>query len=55
MPSKSIAQHNLMEMAAHSKTRKKANGEIPDVKVAKEFVKADKASKRWKSVKRVAK
>jgi len=44
-----------MEMAANPESRKKAKGEIPSEKVAKEFVKADKSSRRWKIAKRIAK
>lgn len=43
MPSKSRAQHNLMEMALHN--RKKARGKLPPISVAKEFVQADKGRK----------
>ena len=41
MPSKSPAQHRLMEAAAHSKSFAKQHG-IPQ-RTAKEFVRADKA------------
>ena len=44
MPSKSKAQHKLMEAAAHSKAVAKKTG-VPQ-KVAKEFVAADKRKKR---------
>jgi hypothetical protein len=54
MPSVSQAQHNLMEMAAHSKSRKKAKGKLPPIKVAQEFVKADKRKNSQKSVKRAS-
>jgi hypothetical protein len=55
MPSVSQAQHNLMEMAAHPKSRKKAKGKLPSVKVAQEFVEADKRKNSKKLVKRAAK
>ncbi len=42
MPSKSAAQHRLMEAVAHGDPRF-ANDKIP-VKVAREFVRADKKS-----------
>lgn len=42
MPSKSKAQHNLMEAAAHG-----ASTSVP-VSVAKEFVAADKSNKSYK-------
>ena len=42
MPSKSQAQHNLMEAAAHG-----ASTSVP-VSVAKEFVAADKATGAYK-------
>ena len=42
MPSKSQAQHNLMEAAAHG-----ASTSVP-VSVAKEFVEADKSDKSYK-------
>lgn len=42
MPSKSRAQHNLMEAAAHG-----ASTKVP-VGVAKEFVEADKSNKTYK-------
>ena len=41
MPSKSKAQHNLMEAAAHTKS---GYGGVPQ-KVGKEFVKADEGKK----------
>jgi len=41
MPSESKAQHNLMEARAHGAKLKGKGG--PSVKVAKEFVAADKA------------
>lgn len=44
MPSKSKAQHKLMEDAAHSKAFAKKTG-VPQ-KVAKEFLAADKRKKR---------
>jgi hypothetical protein len=40
MPSKSAAQHRLMEAAAHG--WKKPGGGGPSAKVGKDFVKADK-------------
>lgn len=43
MPSKSEAQHNLMEMAAHDPKAAKRTG-VPQ-SVAKEYVKADKAKR----------
>jgi hypothetical protein len=52
MPSVSQAQHNLMEMAAHPKSRKKAKSKLPPIKVAQEFVKADKRDRRRSVVKR---
>ena len=39
MPSKSKAEHNLMEMIAHG--GKPSNGKGPSKAVAQEFVKAD--------------
>ena len=43
MPSKSQAQHNLMEGVAHG--WKPRGGKAPPVKVAKEFAAADKGKK----------
>jgi len=52
MPSKSKKQHNFMEGIAHGMKPKSGKG--PSVKVAKEFVAADKGRKfaRGGSVKR---
>ena len=47
MPSKSRKQHNLMEMAAHDPAAAKRVG-VP-VKVAKEFVTADKRGGKFRS------
>lgn len=44
MPSKSAAQHRLMEMAAHDPAAARRVG-VPQ-RVAKEFVEADKG-RRW--------
>jgi len=55
MPSVSRAQHNLMAMAANPKSRKKAQGELPSMSVAKEFLAADKKNKSYKKVERVSK
>lgn len=46
MPSKTRKQHNFMAMCASSKGRAKAKGKCPPKKVAKEFMKADKARTR---------
>lgn len=46
MPSKSKAQRNLMRMCASSGGRAKAQSKCPPKKVAKEYVRADKAKKK---------
>lgn len=43
MPSKSAKQHRYMEMIAHGGKPRKGGG--PSLKVAKEFVSADKGKK----------
>ena len=43
MPSKTAKQHRLMELIAHGGKPKSGKG--PSVKVAKEFVQADKGKK----------
>lgn len=42
MPSKTKKQHNFMAMAANPKSRKKMKGKKPPMKVAREYMKADK-------------
>ena len=50
MPSKTRAQHNYMAMASTAKGRKKlkASGrkKLPSIKVAKEFLAADRGKKK---------
>ena len=53
MPSKSRAQHNLMEMVAHDPEAAKRVG-IPQ-SVGKEYVKADKGKKLAEMLKKVPK
>lgn len=46
MPSKSVAQHNLMELVAHNSSAAKRLGIKPSV--GKDFVAADKTNKSYK-------
>lgn len=46
MPSKSPAQHRLMEAIAYGWRPKNPKKRLPSVAVAREFVAADKAKKR---------
>jgi hypothetical protein len=49
MPSKSKAQHNLMEMAAHDPKKSKELGFDIPADVAQEFVQADKVKRKLKN------
>lgn len=53
MPSRSVAQHNLMELIAHGGSPRGGKGPSPTV--AKEFVAADKGNKSYKARKKVKK
>ena len=52
MPSKSRAQHNLMEMVAHDPEAAQRLG-IPQ-SVGRDFVTADQTSRSWKKRRKVA-
>lgn len=51
MPSSSRKQHNFMEMLAHNPDLARKKG--PTVKVAKEFVAADKATGKFRKKKKI--